>query len=55
MNKFLSLSGARVVIAGDFAKATPTLALASLDSAPPGTKRPKKAKKPAMPTCHGVS
>ena len=37
-------------IAGDFAKATPTLALASPATAPPGAP-PKKAKKP---TCHGV-
>jgi len=37
---------ARLGIAGDFAKATPTLAFASLATAPPGAKRAKKAKKP---------
>ena len=58
-------SYARLDIAGDFAKATPTLALASSAAAPPGAKRPKGQKAylarrsfsgdGSMPTCHGVS
>ena len=43
-----------VGIAGGFAKATPTLALASPATAPTGAKCPQKAKKPTMPTRHGV-
>ena len=45
---------AHLGIAGGFAKATPTLALASPDTALPGAKRHQKAKKPTMPTRHGV-
>jgi len=41
---------ASVGIAGDFAKATPSQALASTATALPGAKRPQKAKKP---TCLG--
>ena len=41
---------ASVGIAGDFAKATPTLAQARPAAAPPGAKRLQKAKKP---TCLG--
>ena len=43
-------TSARLGIAGDFAKATPTLALASPATALPGGKRPQKPKKP---TCLG--
>ena len=43
-------TSARLGIAGGFAKATPTLALASPATALPGAKRPQKPKKP---TCLG--